>query len=57
MRAALKTVKKGEFAQDLRARDLPAPEAEGSDGHNPQTGEPLRIPARKKVGFSGARAF
>ena len=26
-------------------------------GRNPQTGEPIKIPARKKVGFSVARAF
>jgi len=26
-------------------------------GRNPQTGEPIKIPARKKVGFSAAKVF
>ena len=26
-------------------------------GRNPQTGEPIKIPARKKVGFSVAKTF
>ena len=26
-------------------------------GRNPQTGEPLKIPARKKVGFTVAKTF
>ena len=26
-------------------------------GRNPQTGEPIKIPARKKVGFSVAKSF
>lgn len=26
-------------------------------GRNPQTGEPLKIPARKKVGFTVAKSF
>ncbi len=26
-------------------------------GRNPQTGEPIKIPARKKVGFTVAKTF
>src|SRR5690242_13925253 len=26
-------------------------------GRNPQTGEPIKIPARKKVGFTAAKVF
>ena len=26
-------------------------------GRNPQTGEPIKIPARRKVGFSAAKVF
>ena len=53
----VKTVKKGEPVKIsglgiFRLRKLKA-----RMGRNPQTGEPIRIPARKKVGFSVARAF
>jgi DNA-binding protein HU-beta len=55
--AVVKTVKKGEPVKIsglgiFRLRRLKA-----RMGRNPQTGEPIKIPARKKVGFSVARAF
>jgi len=52
-----KTVKKDKVLKipDLgtfRLRQLKA-----RTGRNPQTGEALKIPARKKVGFSAAKVF
>lgn len=53
----VKTVRKGEPLKipDLgtfRRRNLKA-----RMGRNPQTGAPLKIPARRKVGFTAAKAF
>ena len=53
----VKTVRKGEPLKipDLgtfKRRNLKA-----RMGRNPQTGAPLKIPARKKVGFTAAKAF
>jgi DNA-binding protein HU-beta len=52
-----KAVKKGDTVKipDLggwRLRQMKA-----RMGRNPQTGEPIKIPARKKVGFTVARSF
>ena len=53
----VKTVKKGESVKlpglgIFRLRRMKA-----RMGRNPQTGEAIKIPARKKVGFSVAKAF
>jgi DNA-binding protein HU-beta len=53
----VKTVKKGDSLKIpglgiFRLRRLRA-----RIGRNPQTGEPLKIPARKKVGFTVAKSF
>ena len=53
----VKTVKKGESVKlpglgIFRLRKMKA-----RMGRNPQTGEAIKIPARKKVGFSVAKAF
>jgi DNA-binding protein HU-beta len=53
----VKSVKRGESVKipDLgifRLRRMKA-----RTGRNPQTGEPINIPARKKVGFSVAKTF
>jgi len=53
----VRTVRKGEPLKipDLgtfKRRNLKA-----RMGRNPQTGAPLKIPARKKVGFTAAKAF
>jgi DNA-binding protein HU-beta len=54
---AAKSVKKGEPLKlpglgILRLRKMKA-----RMGRNPQTGEPIKIPARKKVGFTVAKVF
>jgi DNA-binding protein HU-beta len=53
----VKTVKKGESLKIpglgiFRLRRLRA-----RVGRNPQTGEPIKIPARRKVGFTVAKSF
>ena len=53
----VRTVKRGESVKIsglgiFRLRKLKA-----RIGRNPQTGEPIKIPARKKVGFSVAKTF
>jgi DNA-binding protein HU-beta len=53
----VKTVKRGESVKipglgNFRLRKLKA-----RMGRNPQTGEAIKIPARKKVGFSVAKTF
>jgi len=53
----VKTVKKGESVKIpglgvFRLRKMKARMV-----RNPQTGEPIKIPARKKVGFSVAKTF
>ena len=53
----VKTVKKGESVKlpglgIFRLRKMKA-----RMGRNPQTGEAIKIPARKKVGFSVAKTF
>jgi DNA-binding protein HU-beta len=55
--SVVKTVKRGESVKIpglgiFRLRKLKA-----RMGRNPQTGEPIKIPARKKVGFSVAKTF
>ncbi len=53
----VKTVRKGEPLKipnlgTFRRRSLKA-----RMGRNPQTGEPIKIPARRKVGFTAAKTF
>jgi DNA-binding protein HU-beta len=53
----VKSVKKGEPVKlpglgTFRLRKMKA-----RMGRNPQTGEPIKIPARKKVGFTVAKTF
>jgi DNA-binding protein HU-beta len=52
-----KSVKKGEPVKipDLGGWRLRSMKARM--GRNPQTGEPIKIPARKKVGFTVAKSF
>ena len=53
----VKTVKKGESVKIPRLGIFRLRKMKARMGRNPQTGEPIKIPARKKVGFSVARAF
>jgi DNA-binding protein HU-beta len=53
----VKTVKKGESVKIAGLGIFRLRKLKGRVGRNPQTGEPIKIPARKKVGFSVARAF
>jgi DNA-binding protein HU-beta len=52
-----KSVKKGDTVKipDLGGWRLRSMKARM--GRNPQTGEPIKIPARKKVGFTVAKSF
>jgi DNA-binding protein HU-beta len=52
-----KAVKKGDTVKipDLGGWRLRSMKARM--GRNPQTGEPIKIPARKKVGFTVAKSF
>jgi len=53
----VKTVKKGESVKIPGLGIFRLRKMKARRGRNPQTGEPIKIPARKKVGFSVARAF
>ena len=53
----VKTVKKGESVKIPGLGIFRLRKMKARMGRNPQTGEPIKIPARKKVGFSVARAF
>ena len=53
----VKTVKKGESVKIPGLGIFRLRRMKARMGRNPQTGEPIKIPARKKVGFSVARAF
>ncbi|HLY39448.1 MAG TPA: HU family DNA-binding protein [Candidatus Binatia bacterium] len=53
----VKTVKKGESVKIPRLGIFRLRKMKARMGRNPQTGEPIKIPARKKVGFSVAKTF
>ena len=53
----VKAVKKGESVKIAGLGIFRLRKLKARVGRNPQTGEPIKIPARKKVGFSVARAF
>ena len=53
----VKTVKKGESVKIPRLGIFRLRKTKARIGRNPQTGEPIKIPARKKVGFSVAKTF
>jgi DNA-binding protein HU-beta len=53
----VKTVKKGEAVKISGLGVFRLRKMKARMGRNPQTGEPIKIPARRKVGFSVARAF
>jgi DNA-binding protein HU-beta len=51
------TVKKGESVKIPRLGIFRLRKMNAGVGRNPQTGEEIKIPARKKVGFSVAKEF
>lgn len=53
----VKTVKKGESVKVPGLGIFRLRKMKARTGRNPQTGEPINIPARKKVGFSVAKVF
>ena len=53
----VKTVKKGETLQIPGLGIFRLRKMKARIGRNPQTGEPIKIPARKKVGFTVAKTF
>ena len=53
----VKTVKKGESVKIPGLGIFRLRKMKARMGRNPQTGEPIKIPARKKVGFSVAKTF
>jgi nucleoid DNA-binding protein len=53
----LKTVKKGESVKIPGLGIFRLRKMKARMGRNPQTGEPIKIPARKKVGFTVAKTF
>ncbi len=53
----VKTVKKGEPVKIPGLGIFRLRKMKARIGRNPQTGEPIKIPARKKVGFSVAKTF
>ncbi|HZP42505.1 MAG TPA: HU family DNA-binding protein [Candidatus Binatia bacterium] len=53
----VKTVKKGESVKIPRLGIFRLRKMKARVGRNPQTGEPIKIPARRKVGFSVAKTF
>jgi len=53
----VKTVKKGEALKIPGLGIFRLRKMKARIGRNPQTGEPIKIPARKKVGFTVAKAF
>jgi DNA-binding protein HU-beta len=52
-----KTVKKGESVKIPNLGIFRLRKMKARVGRNPQTGEAIQIPARKKVGFSVAKTF
>ncbi|TMA40145.1 MAG: HU family DNA-binding protein [Deltaproteobacteria bacterium] len=53
----VKTVKKGESLKIPGLGIFRLRKMKARIGRNPQTGEPIKIPARKKVGFTVAKTF
>ena len=53
----IKTVKKGESVKIPGLGIFRLRKMKARMGRNPQTGEAIKIPARKKVGFSVAKTF
>ncbi len=53
----IKTVKKGENLKIPGLGIFRLRKMKARMGRNPQTGEPIKIPARKKVGFTVAKSF
>jgi DNA-binding protein HU-beta len=53
----VKTVKKGENVKVPGLGIFRLRKMKARIGRNPQTGEPIKIPARKKVGFTVAKTF
>jgi DNA-binding protein HU-beta len=53
----VKSVKKGESVKIPGLGIFRLRKMKARMGRNPQTGEPIKIPARKKVGFSVAKTF
>ena len=52
-----KTVKKEKTLKIATLGTFRLRQLKARTGRNPQTGEPIKIPARKKVGFTPARVF
>jgi DNA-binding protein HU-beta len=53
----VKTVKKGESIKIPGLGIFRLRKMKARMGRNPQTGEPIKIPARRKVGFTVAKTF
>ena len=53
----VKTVKKGESVKVSGLGIFRLRRMKARMGRNPQTGEPIKIPARRKVGFTVAKTF
>ena len=53
----VKTVNKGETLKIPGLGIFRLRKMKARIGRNPQTGEPIKIPARKKVGFTVAKTF
>ena len=52
-----KTVKKDKMLKIPSLGTFRLRQMKARTGRNPQTGEPIKIPARRKVGFSAAKVF
>jgi len=52
-----KTVKKDKVLKIPNLGTFRLRQLKARTGRNPQTGEPIKIPARKKVSFSAAKVF
>jgi DNA-binding protein HU-beta len=52
-----KTVKKDKVLKIPNLGTFRLRQMKARTGRNPQTGEPLKIPARRKVGFTAAKVF
>lgn len=52
-----KTVKKDKVLKIPNLGSFKLRQTKARTGRNPQTGEPIKIPARRKVGFTAAKTF
>jgi DNA-binding protein HU-beta len=52
-----KTVKKEKVLKIPNLGSFKLRQTKARTGRNPQTGEPIKIPARRKVGFTPAKTF